>query len=725
MEKGSSLSRTFLVIAPNIIVFERLREDFENGKIFNDWDLVPSEWRHDWQMSFILRGESRKTTTEGTLYLTNIHQLYEDKGNNQKDDPVTRLLGPKPKDATGSWEEDILERVRKHKDLIIINDEAHHVHDTDLEWYKVILNLHENLKKKFGARLSIQLDFTATPKDQNGTFFPWIICDYPLAQAIEDRIVKAPLIVHKTDKADPDKYSKASVAYAEWINIAISRWQDHFTAYSKVGKRPVLFIMAENTRDADDIFDFLKGKAEFNGAGQLLLIHTDKTGEVSKKDLETAREAARSIDLPKNKIRAIISVMMLREGWDVRNVSVILGLRPFTAKANILPEQAVGRGLRLMRDVGPNYVQIVEIVGTQKFEEFVQNLEVEGVGVGRTVDPPPLGVHIYPVKIKTDFNIEIPILTPVHTREFKGLDDSVIKGLPANPRGLTPAGKSSVKVTLVETVTQKTVGQKQVTIDTGLPEINEILTHLTNRICKEARIDGQFAVVYPIVRKYVREVFFGQEVELDTEEIRRLLSHAENRDHIISTLAKAIGDKSISKITSTLKSEPLSLLELDGFYWRRDWCELDKTVFNITPCFNNFEKHFAQFLDQSGDIERFAKLAESYTKFSIEYLNHKGAISTYYPDFVAAQNDGGKTVMWLIETKGWEQADVPLKDARAAEWCSDASKLTGVTWQYLKVKYVDYMAMTADLSRWPAATFGDFWGKLKDAFKKSQSVLLE
>jgi len=441
--------------------------------------------------------------------------------------------------------------------------------------------------------------------------------------------------------------------------------------------------------------------------------------------LETAREAARSIDLPKNKIRAIISVMMLREGWDVRNVSVILGLRPFTAKANILPEQAVGRGLRLMRDVGPNYVQIVEIVGTQKFEEFVQNLEVEGVGVGRTVDPPPLGVHIYPVKIKTDFNIEIPILTPVHTREFKGLDDSVIKGLPANPRGLTPAGKSSVKVTLVETVTQKTVGQKQVTIDTGLPEINEILTHLTNRICKEARIDGQFAVVYPIVRKYVREVFFGQEVELDTEEIRRLLSHAENRDHIISTLAKAIGDKSISKITSTLKSEPLSLLELDGFYWRRDWCELDKTVFNITPCFNNFEKHFAQFLDQSGDIERFAKLAESYTKFSIEYLNHKGAISTYYPDFVAAQNDGGKTVMWLIETKGWEQADVPLKDARAAEWCSDASKLTGVTWQYLKVKYVDYMAMTADLSRWPAATFGDFWGKLKDAFKKSQSVLLE
>lgn len=723
-EKGSGLSRTFLVIAPNIIVFERLREDFENGKIFGDWDLIPPEWQHDWQMSFILRGESRKSTTEGTLYLTNIHQLYEDKGNNQKDDPVNRLLGPKPKEATGSWEEDILERVRKHKELIIINDEAHHVHDTDLEWYKVILNLHENLKQKFGARLSLQLDFTATPKDQNGTFFPWIICDYPLAQAIEDRIVKAPLIVHKTDRADPDKYSKASVAYAEWINIAISRWQEHFEAYSKVGKRPVLFIMAENTRDADDIFDFLKGKAEFKGAGQLLLIHTDKTGDVSKKDLETAREAARSIDLAKNKIRAIVSVMMLREGWDVRNVSVILGLRPFSAKANILPEQAVGRGLRLMKGIGPDYIQIVEIIGTQKFEEFVKNLEVEGVGVGITKDPPPLGVHIYPMKIKADYNIEIPILTPVHTREFKGLDDSVIKELPANPKGLTPAAAGGVKVKLVETITQKTVAQKQVTIDTGLPEINEILTHLTIRICKEARIDGQFALVYPIVRKYVRGIFFGQEVELDTEQIRRLLSQAANRDYIISTLAKAIGDKSISKIKSSIKAEPLSLLELDGFYWRRDWCELDKTIFNVTPCFNTFEKHFAQFLEQACDIERFAKLAESYTKFSIEYLNHKGAISSYYPDFIAAQKINSGENMWLVETKGWEQADVPLKDARAIEWCRDASRLTGTTWKYLKVKYTDYMAMTADLSKWPAPSFGDFLDRLTKEGKKGQALLM-
>lgn len=252
-EKESSLSKTFLIIAPNIIVFERLRLDFENGSIFTKYSMIPPEWKHDWQMTCIMRGESRKSSTDGTLYLTNIHQLYEDKDKGEGMNPVERLLGAKQKSETGSWEEDILERVRKHDELLIMNDEAHHVHETDLVWYQVILGLHEDLKARHLKGLSLNLDFSATPKDQNGTFFPWITCDYPLAQAIEDRIVKAPLIVHQTDKADPEKYTLASVAYAEWINIAISRWKEHTEAYGKVGKKPVLFIMAENTKDADDI----------------------------------------------------------------------------------------------------------------------------------------------------------------------------------------------------------------------------------------------------------------------------------------------------------------------------------------------------------------------------------------------------------------------------------------------------------------------------------------
>lgn len=87
----------------------------------------------------------------------------------------------------------------------------------------------------------------------------------------------------------------------------------------------------------------------------MLVIHTDEKGEITKKDLDKAREVARDIDQSGNRIKAIVSVMMLREGWDVRNVSVVLGLRRFTAKAEILPEQVIGRGLRLMVGIGRPY----------------------------------------------------------------------------------------------------------------------------------------------------------------------------------------------------------------------------------------------------------------------------------------------------------------------------------------------------------------------------------
>jgi type III restriction enzyme len=87
-------------------------------------------------------------------------------------------------------------------------------------------------------------------------------------------------------------------------------------------------------------------------------------------------------------VNAIVSVLMLREGWDVQNVTVIVGLRPYTAKANILPEQTVGRGLRLMFRGGvDSYTERVDVIGNKKFIEFVEDLErVEDIEL-ETFDP--------------------------------------------------------------------------------------------------------------------------------------------------------------------------------------------------------------------------------------------------------------------------------------------------------------------------------------------------
>lgn len=102
--------------------------------------------------------------------------------------------------------------------------------------------------------------------------------------------------------------------------------------------------MMNDTEEADDVGDWLRRKypAEFGGK-QLLIIHTNRSGDIVQKDLDEARRVARDVDGPHNPVNCIVSVVMLREGWDVQGVTVIVGLRPYTAKANILPEQTVGR----------------------------------------------------------------------------------------------------------------------------------------------------------------------------------------------------------------------------------------------------------------------------------------------------------------------------------------------------------------------------------------------
>jgi len=75
----------------------------------------------------------------------------------------------------------------------VLNDEAHHVHDEDPAWSQSLLTIHRAPPQE----LPLWLDFSATPKGQHGMYYPWTVCDYPLAQAVEDRIIKAPLIFTK------------------------------------------------------------------------------------------------------------------------------------------------------------------------------------------------------------------------------------------------------------------------------------------------------------------------------------------------------------------------------------------------------------------------------------------------------------------------------------------------------------------------------------------------
>ena len=364
---GSDLSTNFLLVAPNVIVYQRLEKDFANNRIFHELPLIPPEWKGGFSQKVILRGEVAEPDPSGNLLLTNIQQLYESRDQGwTPENAVEAILGKKPsQDLASSGQRSMLERVKSLKDLVVLNDEAHHVHNDDLAWTQSLLAIHGALPHGLGA----WLDFSATPKDQNGMYFPWTVVDYPLAQAVEDRIVKAPIIVTgEADRnqpiEDPDGVTRDNVAekYGYWLQAAVRRWKQHRKVYKRLGIRPVLFIMAEKNVYADALGESLwKTKGFGFRKSEVLVIHTDTTGEIRKGDLEKARQAARDIDQADSGIKAIVSVMMLREGWDVRNVTVVLGLRPFTAKAEILPEQVIGRGLRLMTQVSPDRTQTLEV----------------------------------------------------------------------------------------------------------------------------------------------------------------------------------------------------------------------------------------------------------------------------------------------------------------------------------------------------------------------------
>lgn len=690
-EPDSDLADNFLIVAPNVIVFERLRQDFEGGRVFHGLPIIPPEWRPEWQLNVILRGESSTPRTSGNLFVTNIQQIYDrEETDDEPINPVAALLGPVPKGDIHS-SEPMLERIKRVSNLMVLNDEAHHVHDDKLKWNESLLMLDENLRSRDGRGLVAWLDFSATPKNQNGTFFPWIIVDYPLAQAVEDRIVKTPLIIHQTDRPDPTKYAHedAGDAYNEWITIGIARWREHVKDYGAVGEKPILFVMAEDTRDADSIAERMERESDLKG--RVLTIHVNRRGknkgEISKADLDKAREAAREIDSGRSRYRAVVSVLMLREGWDVRNVSVILGLRPFTAKANILPEQAIGRGLRLMRKVGAGNTQILELIGTQAFEDFVRELEKEGLGIATTRTPPKPGRKVYPVADREHLDIEIPRTTSLFERAYKNVEKLAPLSFGALGDEAELGEDLKQRIKLEHGTVGVTVHSDEVEFnEENVPPIENLLSALTNRIIRKARITTDcFSVLYPKVRTYVRARCFGGRVELSDVAVRRALNDGGLLEAIATLFSRRIGELTTEHRSLEVVGSPYRLSETPEFTWRRHFTTADKTIFNVVACYNNYEARFAEFLDRTEDVDRFAELAEWFTGFHVQYLKSSGAVGTYYPDFVVVQTTDEEPVNWIIETKGREDEEVAAKDAQMARWCQEVSAVAGEHWRYLKV----------------------------------------
>lgn len=714
-ESESELSRNFLLITPNIIVLERIKTDFDGLKIFYQDPVLPDNgyegrsWQDDFQITLHLQDDLTAISPTGNIFLTNIHRVYEGdvrEASFDDDDLTDYFLGQKPVSKTNESLVELSNVIRDIDELVVFNDEAHHIHDPKMAWFKSIEDINNKLKLK-DKQISLQIDCTATPKHNNGGIFIQTISDYPLVEAIHQGIVKTPVLPDEASRGKLQERQSAifTEKYEDYINLGIEEWRKTYKQLEPTGKKAILFIMTDDTKNCDEVQEYLeKNYADLNG--KVLTIHTNKSGDISEKvsgkakdELDRLRRQANDIDGLESPYKVIVSVLMLKEGWDVKNVTTIVGLRAYSSASNILPEQTLGRGLRRMFFGQEDVEEYVSVIGTPAFMDFVESIKAEGVelekrkmdSTTKAVTPTVIEIdHDNPKKDIHRLDIELPILTPRIQREYKNLSD------------LKPSefSNTKLKVKQFDEQEQREIIFKHVVdgqhhhttiLESNIePNYQSVVGFFTQTIMRELRLFGCYDVLFGKVKEFVQKYLFETEVDLEDKNILRNLSEIEATKTIIKTFKKAIneltvkdvGDAEIKNYIKVSSSRPFVVND-------KAYLVPKKSVFNRIVGDSQFELEFADFLERLGDDEVIS-FAKNYYEvhFKIDYKNAAGTIANYYPDFFVKTDD--KTV-YIVETKGREDLDDPLKIKRLAQWCNDANaRQQKIVYKMLYVKQEEW-----------------------------------
>lgn len=693
-EADSELARNFLVIAPNIIVLDRIYKDFQGLRIFFTDPVIPDNgvngrnWRDDFQLTLHLQDEVRITRPTGNIFLTNIHRVYAgDDVPPSPDDENTMdyFLGKRPSGATTDSKVDLGMIVRDIDELMILNDEAHHIHDSKLAWFKSIQDIHNRLKQK-DAFLSLQVDVTATPKHNNGAIFVQTVADYPLVEAISQNVVKHPVLPDAASRAKLQERQSAKYTekYTDYIHLGVIEWRKAYTEHEKMGKKAILFVMTDDTKNCDDVAEYLEGHyPDLKGA--VLVIHTKNNGEISeaqsgkaKEELELLRKQANEIDSLDSPYKAIISVLVLKEGWDVRNVTTIVGLRAYTSKSNILPEQTLGRGLRKMY---PGEVEeYVSVVGTEAFMTFVESIQAEGVVLERkpmgegSKPNTPIVVEVDQENEKKDLvalDIEIPVLTPRIYREYKNLSDLNVSNLGHQKAPFLNFSEAQQREIVFKDITTGAVTHTTILDTAGIADYRSVIGYFSQTIMKDLRLVSGYDVLYGKVKTFVQDELFIHPVALEDPNTLRNLSELAASKTLIETFKKAINALTIQEKGDAEIRDYIKLRQTRPFVAKdQGYIVPKKSVFNRIIGDGHFELLFAAFLEDCPDVVSYAKNFLA-VHFKLDYVKADGDISNYYPDFFVKMS--AKKV-FIVETKGQEDLDVPLKMARLRQWCADVNQ---------------------------------------------------
>ena len=211
-----------------------------------------------------------------------------------------------------------------------------------------------------------------------------------------------------------------------------------------------------------------------------------------------------------------------------------------------------------------------------------------------------------------------------------------------------------------------------------------ITTFFTKSIMTELRLYGGQDILYEKVKKFMRDRLFKKQVNLDDPNIARNLSETNVRRAIIDIFKSEINKLTVVDAGTTEIIDYIKIGNTKTFSVPRtsEYLRAKKCVFNKIVGDSNFELEFAGFLDATIDVVSFVKNFKQ-LNFKIDYIKSDGSIGMYYPDFTLKLKNGD---FWVVETKGAEDSDDPLKIERLKIWCEDVTNSTGNSWRCLYVK---------------------------------------
>lgn len=338
-------------------------------------------------------------------------------------------------------------------DLVIIADESH---------------LYGNSAKAFNAALkelspAVTVGLTASPSKSDN-----IIYSYPLYRAIEDKFVKRPVIAYRKEGYEDTRESEEQQLHdALKVREVKQRYYDLYAQQQNCKPlKAVAFIVCSDVEHASQVATLLRSPAYLDNQDAVLQVDNKHEDEQTQRLLE-------ELDKPHSPVLAVVSVNKLKEGWDVKNIAVVVALRAMASE--VLTQQTMGRGLRLPfgKYTGYAHIDQLDIISHQSFQNLLNS---EGILQQFGLEEAAPGGNVEEFNRKIQNNIEASIdydnNEDVIISEKKSHDSSAhYWGVPDNNElDLFNASENTVEVrnidSLIHAVDNSKISQTAISVET-------------------------------------------------------------------------------------------------------------------------------------------------------------------------------------------------------------------------------------------------------------------